>query len=170
MTQTWHKIQWIRVALAALCLLAPSFAQRPTQTDWRHIGNSAIELGLAGVATGPVDRVWYSDNGSTLYVRARSGGTFSTDDFETWKAATAARVPEARDTAIERSPEVGTRVRVREAARARLYAAGRFVYRSEDNGLNWSNLTAYNGQSILGEGILDVAVSPRESDDLTVAA
>ena len=169
MTQLWHKI---RIApLAALVLLAATalFGQRRPQTDWRHIGNSALDVGLAGLATGPVDRVWYSEDGSTLFVGTRTGGTFSTDDFESWKAAPAAKAPDAQDAAIERSPEQSP-VRVRQAARARLYAAGRFVYRSEDGGRNWSNLTGYDAQSIIGDGILDLAVSPRESDDLTVAA
>ena len=170
MTQTRRNIQWIRVAFAALFPLAAAFAQRPPQTDWRHIGNSALDLGLAGVATGPVDRVWYSDDGSTLYVRTRSSGTFATDDFESWKAAAGARVPEPVDAAVDHSPEAGIRVKVRQAARGRMYSAGRFVYRSEDSGLNWNNLTSYSGHSILGEGVLDLAVSPRESDDLTVAA
>ena len=171
MTQQWKKIQRAPVAFAALSLLAvPSFAQRLTQTDWRHIGNSALELGLPGIATGPVDRVWYSEDGSTLFVHTRASGTFVTDDFETWKSAAPTRIPDALDAAIERSPEAGIRVRVREAARGRMYSAGRFVHRSEDNGTNWSNLTSYNGQSILGEGLLDLAVSPRESDDITVAA
>ena len=166
MTHLWHKIL---IGLGAFALLASPalLAQRP-QTDWRHIGNSALELGLAGVATGPVARVWYSEDGSTLYVGTRTGGIFSTDDFETWKVSTgSAKAPDAVDAAVDRAPEPS--MRVRQAARGRMYAAGQFVYRSEDNGRNWSNLTAYKSQSIIGEGLVDLAVSPREADDVTVA-
>ena len=165
MTQLRYKLEtlWALALLASTTLLG----QAP-QTDWRHIGNSAVELGLAGVATGPIERVWYSEDGSTLFVRARAGGTFSTDDFETWKASPAAKAPDAIDAAVERPPEQG--VRVRQSARGRMYAAGRFVYGSEDSGRNWSNLTSYKAESIIGEGILDLAVSPREADDVTVAA
>ena len=166
--------QPIRIAVAAAVVLATSavFGQSapgPVRTDWRHIGNSAIDIGLAGVATGPIDRVWYSEDGSTLFVRTRSGGgIFSTEDFETWKAARTAKVPDAREAVIERSPEQSA-VHVRQAARGRMYAAGRFVYRSEDGGLNWNNLTSYRDQSIIGDGVLDLAVSPREADDIAVA-
>ena len=170
MTQDWRKfrILWALVLLAVTALSLSGQTVRPP-TDWRRIGNSAVDIGLAGLATGPVDRVWYSENGSTLFVRTRASGTFSTDDFETWKPAPAAKSPDAVDAAIERTPERSA-VKVRQASRGRMYAAGRFVYRSEDAGRNWSNLTDYRGQSLIGDGILDLAISPRESDDLTVAA
>jgi uncharacterized protein (TIGR03437 family) len=173
MTRLWQTIQASRVAITAVAVfvLAQTIgAQTPAiQTDWRHIGNSAVDVGLAGVATGPVDRVWYSEDGSVLYLRTRIGKTFSTEDFETWQPATVARVPDAVNSAVDRSPEPRSIVQVREAQRGRFYAAGRFVYKSEDSGLNWSNLTEYHGQSILGEGLLDLAVSPLDADDLAVA-
>ena len=165
MTHTWSTIR----TAAAIALVASAVALgQPRQTDWRHIGNSALDVGLAGLSTGPVERAWYSQDGSTIFVRTRAGGVFATDDFETWKVAAGARAPDAADVAVERSPERS--VRVRQAARGRMYAAGRFVYRSEDNGLNWSNLTSYDSKSIIGEEIFDLAVSPREADDITVAA
>ena len=54
----------LRVGLAGLALAAPAAAQAP---DWRRVGNSALDLELAGLATGPVDRVWYSPAGSARY-------------------------------------------------------------------------------------------------------
>ena len=168
MTHTPTNFRFAALALLAVTVvLGQTEPQRRPQTDWRHIGNSALDLSLAGVATGAVDRVWYSESGSTLFIRTRTGLAFSTDDFETWKAAPAAKVPDAIEAAVERSPEQSA-VRVRQAARGRMYAAGRFVYSSEDSGRNWSNVTSYNFQSIIGEGLLDLAVSPREADDLTV--
>lgn len=177
MTRLWKTIQWPRVALAALAVWIPAWSQAlqqtpPQQTDWRHIGNAALDSGLAGIASGPVARVWYSEDGGTLSIRTRTGKTFSTGDFETWQAVPGGRTPDSVNAAVDRSPEpaAGGALQVRQAQRGRLYAAGRFVYRSEDGGVNWSNLTESRGESILGEGVNDVAVSPIEPDDLTVAA
>jgi hypothetical protein len=47
----------VLAGLAGLVLAASAAAQAP---DWRRVGNSALDLELAGLATGPVDRVWYS--------------------------------------------------------------------------------------------------------------
>jgi hypothetical protein len=86
---------------AALLLVAPAgvWAQQPASgsapglalpvPDWYHLGNSAVDLSLAGLATGAIDRVWYSPDGATLYAAA-SGKSFETSDFEKWKASPAA--------------------------------------------------------------------------------
>src|SRR5579862_6990036 len=52
--------------------------------DWRHVGNASIDLALAGLASGPIARVWFSPDGSRLTVRTGSGATFETADLETW--------------------------------------------------------------------------------------
>src|SRR5579871_4013076 len=128
-----------------------SWAQTPS-LDWRHIGNAAIELALPSVATGPVDRVWYSNDGATLYLRTVSGRTFETSTFEKWTRVTDSRiVPPSRQNPPSTSvPEVKPQAMVQAAGSNRLYSVGRNVYRSDDGGLNWSNLTAYRGVSILG--------------------
>ena len=51
------------------------------------MGNAAIDLDLAGLATGPVDRVWYSPAGDQLRIRTSSGKVFETNDFDRWAAA-----------------------------------------------------------------------------------
>lgn len=53
------------------------------------MGNTVIDAGLAGAAGGPVDRVWYSADGSKLFTRLRSGAIFTTSDFENWTPAAA---------------------------------------------------------------------------------
>src|ERR1700680_3023790 len=92
---------WARLKRTAFCglsrtalLLWAVFAAatqlawaQATAVEWRHIGNSAIDLALPSVATGAVDRVWYSENGSSLYARTASGRIFETSDFENWKRA-----------------------------------------------------------------------------------
>jgi uncharacterized protein (TIGR03437 family) len=50
-----------------------------------------------------------------------------------------------------------------------MYAAGLFAYRSEDGGLNWTNVTNSGGRSILGGVLNDIAVSPRNPEELAVA-
>src|ERR1700685_1974771 len=78
------------LGLAALpwCLLGPAWGQE-TGSNWRHVGNSAIESGgLPSEATGPVDRVWYSADGSSLFAKTASGRVFRTSDFEQWQLVT----------------------------------------------------------------------------------
>lgn len=134
--------------------------------DWRRIGTTALDLALPSLAGGPVERVWYSPDGSALFAQTASGATYLTTDFETWKAATVQRPATALAAGTGPLPEAGAQV-VRAGSRS--YAMGRFAYRSDDGGNNWTNLTAYRDRSILGAPIRDMAVSPRDADDLTVA-
>ncbi len=69
----WDSVVWHKGTVrGAVCLLAAlgasAFGQ--TSTDWRKVGGSAVELFLAAPATGPVDQVWFSADGSTLYARS----------------------------------------------------------------------------------------------------
>ncbi len=148
-----------------------SYAQTPG-INWRHIGNSAIELALPSVATGPVDRVWYSSDGETLYARTASGRIFETGDFEHWRQVLDAKIAppvEDRSTAVS-VPEAGLKLTGQAATGGRYYGVGSHAYRSDDGGATWSNLTKYKGISILGDGLTDVAASPRDPDDVMVAS
>ena len=53
----------LRLGLIGLALAASAAGQAP---DWRRVGNAAIDLDLAGLATGPVNRVWYSAAGDQI--------------------------------------------------------------------------------------------------------
>ncbi|HEX5227771.1 MAG TPA: hypothetical protein VFW44_08680 [Bryobacteraceae bacterium] len=136
---------------------------------WRHIGNSAMELALPSLATGPVDRVWYSADGASLYARTASGRVFSTNDFEQWQLVSDTKItpPAEQNFAAMTTPELGLKLA---NASGRLYGLGRNVYRSDDGGASWSNLTAYKGACILGTGLASVAASPADSDEVTVAS
>jgi uncharacterized protein (TIGR03437 family) len=138
---------------------------------WRHIGNSAMELALPSVATGPVDRVWYSADGSTLFARTSSGRVFETGDFEQWRLVTDAKAtpPATEDPTAAAIPETNFKL-ASQGAPGRLYGAGRDVYRSDDGGLSWTNLTAYQGRCLLGTGLTAVAGSPTDPDELVVAS
>lgn len=158
--------------LLLVCLSAgTAFAQIPESTgnpEWRRIGNSAIDLDLASVATGAVQRVWFSDTGAELFAQTSSGAVWRTQDFESWKPA-AVRPPEARNARLDSSaPEAAVQIRRAAGTGSRWYAFGRFVHRSDDGQL-WSTLTAYRNQSILGDGLADLAISPQDPDDIVVA-
>lgn len=139
--------------------------------DWRRIGNSAVELALASPASGPVDRVWFGGDGSLVYVRTRSGKVFETSDFENWRPSSAAPPPPGQDAAVSSGslPAGARAVRANPSSSPRLYAYGGQVYRSDDGGLSWANLTAYQRDSIIGNGMTDLAVSPRDADEVVVS-
>src|ERR1035437_6222092 len=67
------------VLMLALAGLAPA-----QSANWRRVGNSAVDLLLASPATGPVEKVWFSVSGGTLYARTSSGRVFETSDYEVW--------------------------------------------------------------------------------------
>jgi uncharacterized protein (TIGR03437 family) len=127
-------------------------------------------MSLASLATGPVERVWYSTDGSTLFTRTLSGKTFETKDFEVWKEVVPGVQPGASQEVISASkPETAAVVRSQPGNAARLYAAGRDAYRSDDGGQNWRNLTSWRQESVIGDGMRDLAVSPRNPDEVVVA-
>lgn len=159
-----------RVALiAVLSLTIPVAAQTGEfRPDWRHIGNAAVDARLAGVVTGPTERVWFSDDGALLFVRCKDGRVFSTSDYEKWAASTEAPPTASAEPLVQSLPESSARVRT--APSARLYAVGNSVWRSDNGGRNWNNLTVYRQKSILGDGLRDLAVSPVNADNLALAS
>jgi uncharacterized protein (TIGR03437 family) len=153
--------------LIGLALAASAVAQTP---DWRPVGNAAIDLELAGLATGSVDRVSYSPAGDQLWIRASSGKIFGTNDFDRWSAAPADTViPPALQGRSISLPENGAQIRNPAGPSPRVYAFGQFVYRSDNSGKNWENVTAFHGMSILGDSLHDLAVSPSNEDEIVVA-
>jgi uncharacterized protein (TIGR03437 family) len=134
------------------------------------VGNPAMEVGLASPATGPAQTVWYSTDGARLYARTRAGRVFETTDFEQWTPAQVASEPlDAPAPTVDRLPEPGAKLAVAATAPGRIYAMGAQLYRSDDGGHSWTNLTAFHNQSIIGSGQHSVAVSPADPDQLAVA-
>ncbi len=129
-----------------------------------------MEVGLAAAATGPVASVWYSPDGSRLFAKTRSGRVLQTDDFESWTPAQApAESPDAQPPAVDRLPEPGAKLASSAASPGRVYALGNQLYRSDDGGRSWTNLTAFHDRSIIGTPQRSVAVSPGDGDQVTVA-
>lgn len=153
----------------ALAVIVPARGQSP-RPDWRHIGNSAVELGLPSVATGPITRVWYSADGARLMARTASGRGFETADFENWTPSQATPPARVAVPLPPRLPETSVQLVRPDGQPTRLFALGANAYRSDDGGLSWLNLTGYRNTPILGSGPRDLAVSPRNPDEIAVAA
>jgi uncharacterized protein (TIGR03437 family) len=151
-------------------LAAGILAAQTAPLEWRRVGNPSMEVGLASPAAGPVETVWYSPDGVRLYARTRSGRVFETADFESWTPAQGASEPaDTLAPSVDRMPEPGAKVTLAAAAPGRIYALGTQLYRSDDGGRSWANLTAFHNQSIIGPAQRSVAVSPGDADQLAVA-
>lgn len=161
----------VRTAAVAFAFLGAAWAQPAPgpHPDWRHIGNSAIELALASPASGPVARVWYSPEGTRLFAQTAYGRVFETANFESWQASTATRPALETDPGAASAPAGAANTRTSPVNSLRVYAWGSQVFRSEDGGVTWMDLTGYQRRSILGGAIRDLAVSPRDTDELVVA-
>lgn len=178
---TRHRPPFPRLGLALAVLLAATIPPRSsaqslspagaTRTlNWRQIGATAFETGLASPAGGPVARVWYSANGRILYALTSSGRIFETSDFESWREVSRIPVPPAAYESPVAAPEPGARVVRGTGPFSRLlYAFATSVYRSEDQGRHWEDMIRYRGQSIIGDGIADLAVSPLDGEEIAVA-
>ena len=155
-------------AAAALCAVGAGFAQ--TAPSWRKVGTASVELRLAGPATGPVARVWFGQGGGVLFARTASGAVFATADYETWSPAAGAVEPPAADpAAAARLPEASARILASPANPNQIFGLGRHLYRSEDGGHVWNDLTGFGSQSVIGDGVTSVAVSPLDADQLVAA-
>ena len=154
--------------LLVIPLFTGILAAQAAPVEWRKVGGASIEAGLASPATGPVLAVWYSPDGSRLFARTSAGRLFETGDFENWTAVQSASEPaELPAPTVARMPELGAKVVT--VAPGRIYALGNQLYRSDDGGRAWTNLTAYANQSVIGSPQRSLAVSPRDPDQLTVA-
>jgi hypothetical protein len=148
--------------------LATTAVVAQTPPAWRKVGGSAVDLALAAPATGSVLQVWFSPGGSVLNARTQSGRVFQTADYETWTPAETAEAPAPLSAPAARLPEAGARVITTGTNRARVYALGRQLFRSDDGGRTWENLTAYKSNPIVGTGQHSLAVSSADPDHLVV--
>ena len=154
----------------AVPLAVGVLAAQTRPLEWRRVGNTSMDLGLASPAGGPVLAVWYSSDGSRLFVRTRANRVFETIDFENWTPVQNATEPSDLVTpAVDRMPESGVKLAVSSSAPGRVFALGSQLYRSDDAGRSWLNLTGFRGQSIIGPGQRSVAVSPEDPDQLVAA-
>ena len=155
---------------AAGILLAGTAGFAQTAPAWRKVGTASVDLRLAGPATGPVAQVWFAPGGGVLFARADTGAVFETADYETWTpVAGAAEPPAARPATAARLPEASARVLTASSNPNLIFGLGKQLYRSEDGGHAWRNLTAFGSRSVIGDGVNSVAVSPVDADQLVAA-
>ena len=160
---------WRLTAVAALAAVAVSAqTSRPAPgLNWRRLGLPSMNLHLAGAASGPVDSVWYSTTGGTLFLRTAAGAVFETADGENWSRTEASRPETPQPVSSVRLPEPRAQAISVSGDTRRSWALGRTLFVSEDGGATWTNLTG--AESIIGTGQRDVAVNPEEPSALAVA-
>src|ERR1019366_84802 len=163
-----HKGTVRRPVGGTVLMLALAGLASAQSANRRRVGNAAVHRLLASPATGPVEKVWFSVSGGTLYARTSSGRVFETSDYEVGLRRQNTLGP-ARQPAptVVRTPENGALLVT--AGFGRVYAAGRQLYRSDDGGRSWANLTAFKTESVIGFGQHSVAVSPDNPDQIVVA-
>lgn len=154
---------------ATFALLAAFTAAMPAAQaqawSWRRIGNTSLVAGQASVAGGPVERVWFGPS-AALFAQLPDGRVFSLNSAGEWVPAETARPPQAQPPGSA-APEPGARIVSAGPAR---YAGGRHVWRSDDGGVSWKNVTAWAGGSLLGGAVRDLAAAPGDPERLAVAA
>lgn len=153
-------------ALAAYGLLGQGVVQG--KPDWRRVGTLTLaEGGPSPSAGGPVERVAFLADG-TLAAGLPGGRFWRTADGDAWAPAEAP--PQSEPAAAIRLPESGALVRESARGAALVYAGGEQVWRSEDSGRTWRNLTQVREGSLLGARVNDLAVDSENPDRLAVAA
>lgn len=154
---------------AWMLLLSAGIALGQGATDWRKIGDSAVDLRLAAPVGGPVDSAWFSADGTRLYARTRTGTVYETLDFENWQPAANPAPPAVAETQppAQQVPAAGARLVA--GAPGRIYALARDLYRSDDSGRSWTDITAFKGESVIGPAQHSLAVAPDEPDQIVVA-
>jgi len=156
--------------LLGASMAAGILAAQTAPVEWRRVGTPSVDVGLASPATGPVLAVWYSPDGSRLYAQTRPGLVFETVDFENWTPASGVAEPaDPPSPSVDRMPEQGARLTLSAVAPERIYALGNHLYRSDDGGHSWTNLTAFHNQSIIGSSQRSLALAPGDADQLAVA-
>src|SRR6185369_15483487 len=94
---------------------------------------------------------------------------YQTSDLENWQRSTVSVPPAVVNAKTQSLPEAGARTRALAGDNGRVYAFGNFVYRSDDGGAHWENMTVFRGASIVGGGLVDLAIAQGNSDEIVTA-
>lgn len=138
---------------------------------WAQVGGTSVNAGLAGPAGSPIERTWFSADGRRLYAALQNGETWlSADAGLSWTLAE----PDTTEprAAIEPIGSEGRHFRatVRNPYRPGVaYALGEHLYRSDDGGREWTNLTALGGGSVIGRWQSMIAISPSDPSLIVVS-
>ena len=155
--------------LFALALWGMASGAEPAEERrWKRLGGTGVAAAFAGPAGSPVDSAWFSADGRWLYASLQHGGLWASEDLGlTWKAAE--RDPLDPRASADPAPGAGHLTVLRNPYRAGVaYALGEHLYRSDDGGSEWTNLTAIRGESVIGRWQSVLAISPLDPDVIVV--
>ncbi len=161
--KAWTRTAW---ALAAISVAGLCAAE---EGHWKRLGGTGVAAGFAGLAGQPIEDAWFSANGSRLYASLRGGGVWSSTDLGlTWHRAERADADYPAHLELGETVD-GSALVVRNPYRAAVsYALGEHLYRSDDGGSEWTNLTALGGESVIGRWQSVLAISPADADVIVV--
>ena len=154
-----------------LSTLVGAAAMPAAPAHWQRIGGTGVAAGLAGPAGRPVQEAWFSADGRRLYVALSGNGLWMSEDLGlTWSQTTRdPNEPVATLGVTESTDGAALSAIVRNPYRAAVsYALGDHLYRSDDDGREWTNLTAFEGGSVIGAGQSVLAISPADPEVIVV--
>jgi uncharacterized protein (TIGR03437 family) len=171
-------LKLIPALLCAGAVWAQISAEAPVrELAWQPVGGKAIDLLLAGPASGPIIDVAFSPDGGALFAVTRRGEVWTTPDLgQSWS-----QVRPSADALRQLPRPAGATGQVLppQDAGAVLYqhpfdsqysfALGKDLYRSSDRGRSWMNLTADGLGSVIGGDPSAIAFSPADPNLIVVA-
>jgi uncharacterized protein (TIGR03437 family) len=159
MNQVWRKF--------GLGLLLMAGGAASLHAEWRRVGTAAMDLRLSGLATGPVSGVGWTADGRML-ARTATGAWLESADGESWAPSQARAANELRPAAMDRLPEPDAAI-TGAGRPGWAYAHGAHVWRTEDSGRTWRNLTQWKQTSLLGGPVSGLAVRPGVPEEIAVS-
>ena len=144
-------------ALALLLVVAASLQA----ASWKQIGGTGVAAGFAGPVGRPVEDAWFSANGRRLYAALQDGTLWVSEDAGLTWTRTASDPGEVRAALDPQQMGEGSALVLRNPYRAGVaYALGEHLYRSDDGGGVWTNLTSIGSDSVIGRWQAVLAISP----------
>lgn len=137
--------------------------------SWKQVGGTGVAAGFAGPVGSPVEDAWFSADGRRLYASLHDGTLWVSEDAGLAWARTESDPGDVRAALDPQPTGEGSALVLRNPYRAGVsYALGEHLYRSDDGGRAWTNLTAIGSDSVIGrwQGVL--AISPTEPELIVV--
>lgn len=152
--------------MLGLCLIAVSTSLEAA--SWKRAGGTGVAAGFAGPVGRPVEDAWFSASGTRLYALLEDSLWASDDEGLTWSIAESD--PDGVRATLQPQPIAGSAIAVvQNPFRSGVaYALGEHLYRSDDGGREWLNLTALGSESVIGRWQTTLAVSPRQPQLIVV--
>ena len=161
----------LTLAACVFCALPGAAALPAAAPHWQRIGGTGVAAGLAGPAGRPVREAWFSADGRRLYVELSGNSLWRSEDLGlTWSPAARDPNEPAATLGVTEFPDgAALPAIVRNPYRAAIsYALGKHLYRSDDDGREWTNLTAFEGGSVIGKWQSILAISPLDPELIVI--